>query len=61
MENSTYEAYTFCENCHSHKKTEIPKGSTINETSCPVCGNLTLKIDPNGEIFSRPKRPPNYI
>ena len=58
--NSSYEVYVFCTNCLSHKKIEIPKGSTISQTLCPECDNLTLKIDPNGEIFDRPPKRNNY-
>lgn len=61
MDDNKYEAYVFCNNCVAHKKIEIPKGSLINQTACPKCGNLTLKIDPNGEIFERPSKKPNYI
>ena len=61
MENSTYEAYIFCANCSLHKKIDIPKGSTINQTKCPNCGNMTLRLDPNGELFDRPPKRIDYI
>jgi len=60
MSDSTYEAYIFCNNCHEHKKIEIPKGSTIGQTACPNCANLSLQIDPNGALFDRPPRRPDY-
>ena len=60
MNDTNYEVYIFCSNCLVHKKIEVPKGSLINQTVCPNCGNLTLEIDPNGEIFSRPPSRPNY-
>ena len=63
MENNktTYKAYIFCTNCHFRKEIEIPKGALINEISCPNCGNLTIKIDPNGKIFNRPPKTINYL
>ena len=60
MSDSKYEVYIFCNNCLIHKKIEIPKGSMIGQTVCPNCGNLTLKIDPNGKLFDKPHNPPNY-
>ena len=51
---TTYKAYIFCSNCHFKKEIDIPKGALISHVSCPNCGNLTLEIDPNGEIFNRP-------
>ncbi len=61
MNDSTYEAYIFCQNCHCHKKINVPKGSLINQTGCPNCGNMTLKIDPNGELFDKPISYDSYI
>jgi len=55
--DSSYEAYIVCSNCLVHKKIEIPKGSIISQTPCPKCGNLTLEVDPNGEISDRPQKP----
>jgi len=60
MTDSTYKAYTFCNNCAEHKKIEITKGSEINQTECPNCGNMTLHLDPNGKLFDRPPKPTNY-
>ena len=58
--NTTYKAYVFCTNCNFRKELDIPKGSLVSDVSCPNCGNLTIKIDPNGEIFNRPHRQENY-
>lgn len=62
MENNqtTYKAYVFCANCGFRKQIDIPRGSLINDVSCPNCGNSTLEIDPNGEIFNRPKHQEDY-
>ncbi len=57
---SSYEAYIFCTNCHVHKKIEINKGLQISDVECPNCANNTLKIDPNGKIFNRPKPRNNF-
>jgi Zn ribbon nucleic-acid-binding protein len=51
--SSFYEAFVFCVNCHNREKMSIPKGSRIEDTNCENCGNMSLKIDPNGEIFNR--------
>lgn len=62
MENNetTYMVYVFCTNCRFRKEIDVPKGVLISEVSCPNCGNLTIKDDPNGEIFNRPHKPVNY-
>lgn len=60
MNETTYEAYIFCQNCHIHKKIIFPKGSMIEHSECPNCGNLTLQIDPNGHLFDRPNKPINF-
>jgi len=57
---SIYEAYIFCTNCYVNKKIEIIKGLKISDVNCPNCANTTLEIDPNGEIFNRPKSNENY-
>ncbi|GEM_PF-2893641 len=58
----TYEAYIFCDNCHYHGKIEINKGTIINETPCPNCGNLIISVDPNGAIFdpANKRKPTSY-
>jgi len=61
QDESSFQAYVFCENCYCHKKILINKGLKINDAVCPNCGNKTLKIDPNGEIMDRPHRPTSYI
>ena len=58
--NTTYKTYIFCSNCRFRKEIEIPKGSLIGDISCLNCGNLTLEVDPNGEIFNRPRKPISY-
>jgi len=59
---TTYEVYIFCGNCHYHGKIEINKGSPIEQSPCPNCGNLTLRIDPNGATFdpANKREPDNY-
>ena len=60
MNEPTYDVYTFCENCLMHKKIEIPKGNGVAQTPCPNCGTLSLKDDPNGELFDRPVKHDDY-
>ena len=52
---SSYEVYVFCDNCHCHENISILKGKIISDIDCPNCGNKTLEIDPNGEIINRKK------
>lgn len=59
-QKSTYEVYILCTNCLTHDKVTITKGVLISDIPCPNCGNKTLKNDPNGEIFSRPKKPTSF-
>lgn len=60
MNETTYEVYILCQNCLIHKKITLPKGSMIEQCECSNCGNLTLKVDPNGHIFDRPYKPMNF-
>lgn len=62
MENldSNYETYVLCTNCPFRGKIKILKGYRPDQTTCPKCGNLTLKNDPNGEIFNRPRVVDDY-
>jgi NMD protein affecting ribosome stability and mRNA decay len=60
MNDSTYEAYVLCKNCLFHKKIQIPKGSLINQVLCQNCGNMTIEIDMNGELFDKPQKKQYY-
>lgn len=59
-QQSTYNVYVLCTNCLAHDQMTITKGILLSDVLCPNCGNKTLKNDPNGEIFSRPKKPTSF-
>lgn len=59
-DKKTYELYVLCTNCNFRGKIEVQKGILVNQISCPNCDNLTIKIDHNGEKFSRPHKPTSY-
>lgn len=58
--NNTYKVFVFCSNCRFRDEIEIPKRTLINETSCPKCGNMTIRDDPNGEMLKKPHIPASY-
>ena len=57
----TYKANVFCTNCEFRGEHEITKGTTIEDTLCPNCGNATLEKDLNAHLGGGGSKPNLYI